>query len=817
MRTLLEDLRYGLRMLRKNPGFTVVAVLTIALGIGANTALFSVVNGVLLNPLPYPQPDQLVTLHESKPNFDRGSISFPNFLDWQRENRTFSSMAVARGTGFNLTGLGDAEQVNGQLISGDFFRVLGVKTVIGQSFTSEEDQPGRAPVALISAAFWQRKFSSAPDVLEKSITLDGKDYAIGAVIPASFNLALPGFRGVDIYVPIVHWNNPLLLNRGAGLGIHGIGRLKPGVPIEQARADMDRVARNLTAAYPADDKGVGVALVPLKELMTGGVRPFLLALLTAVGFVLMIACVNVANLMLARSTTRAREFAVRAALGAGRGRVVRQVLTESVLLAGAGGILGTLFAAWGTQAALGLLPTALPRAEEVGLDARVLIFTMLVSLAAGILFGLAPALKTARHDLNTTLKEGGRGASVERHRTQSAFVVAEIALALVLLTGAGLMIRSLARLWNVDPGFNPRNVLTFGLSLSPSMTNASPDAIRSYLREFDNKLEGLPGVQVASLSWGAFPLTGDDERVFWIDGQPKPASQNDMNWTLEYIVEPDYLKTMGIMLQRGRFLSQRDNERAPLVVVVDDVFARQYFPRQDPIGKRIAFNDYSSPAEIVGVVGHVKQWGLDSDDTQPLRAQVYLSLMQLPDKIMVLVPGGMGAAVRSKDASPGVFDSIRRTSKQMSDQQIIYSAQTMDEVIAGSLAARRFSMIIFGAFAVLALVLASIGIFGVTSYLVGQRTREIAIRMALGAERPHILRLVLGPGGRLALAGVGVGLAAAFGLTRLMASLLYGVAPTDPMTFGAVALLLILVALAACYIPARRASKVDPLVALRWE
>ena len=817
MRILLEDLRYGFRILRKSPGFTIVAVLTMALGIGANTALFSVVNGVLLNPLPYPQPEQLVTLHESKPNFERGSVSFPNFLDWQKDNHTFSALAIGRSYGFNLTGLGDAEQVTGELVSGDFFRLLGVKPVIGRSFTSEEDQLGRAPSALISAAFWQRKFSSSPDVLGKAITLDGKDYAIVGVIPASFNLAMPGFRPSDLYVPIVHWSNPWLLKRSAGLGIHGIGRLKPGIPIEQARADMDRVTRNLTAAYPDDDKGIGATLVPLKEQMTGRVQPFLFALLAAVGFVLMIACVNVANLMLARSTTRSREFAVRAALGAGRGRIVRQLLTESVLLAGAGGGLGLLLAAWGTQIALGLLPTALPRAEEVRLDNHVLVFTMIISLLAGILFGLAPAMRTARHDLNAKLKEGGRGASGQRHRTQSFFVVAEMALALVLLVGAGLMIRSLTRLWSLDPGFNPRNVLTFGLSLPPSMATTSPDAIRSYLREFDNKLEGLPGVQAASLSWGAFPLAGDDERLFWVDGQPKPASQNDMNWTLEYIVEPDYLKTMGILLQRGRFLSQRDNEHAPLVVVVDDIFARQYFPGQNPIGERIDFNDYSGPAEIVGVVGHVKQWGLDSDDTQPLRAQVYLSLMQLPDKVMALVPGGINVAVRSKDASPGLFDSIRRTSKQMNDQQIIYSAQTMDEIISGSLAERRFSMILFGAFATLALILASIGIFGVTSYLVGQRTREIAIRMALGAEQREILRLILGPGGRLAMAGVGLGLAAAFGLTRLMASLLYGVGATDPITFGAVALLLILVALAACYIPARRASKVDPLVALRWE
>jgi len=817
VRTLLEDLRYGFRMLRKSPGFTIVAVLTMALGIGANTALFSVVNGVLLNPLPYPEPDQLVTLHESKPNFARGSISYPNFLDWQKDNRTFSSLAVGRTSGFNLTGLGDAEQVTGELVSGDFFRLLGVKPVIGRSFTSDEDQMGRAPVVLISAAFWQRKFSSASDVLGKTLTLDGKDHSIVGVIPASFNLVMPGFRTSDLYVPVVLWSNPLLMKRGAGLGIHGIGRLKPGVPIEQARADMQRVTSNLASAYPDDDKGIGASLVPLKQQMIGRVQPFLLALLAAVGFVLMIACVNVANLMLARSTARTREFAVRAALGAGRGRIMRQLLTESVLLALFGGGLGWLLAAWGTQAALGLLPTALPRAEEVKLDGHVLLFTLVISLIAGILFGLAPALKTARHDLNSTLKEGGRGASTERHRTQSVFVVLEMALSLVLLIGAGLMIRSLTRLWSVDPGFNPSNVLTFGLSLSPSMITASPAAIRSYLRDFDNKLEGLPDVQAASLSWGAFPLAGDDERLFWIDGQPKPASQNDMNWTLEYIVEPDYVKTMGIQLQRGRFLSPRDNEHTPLAVVVDDVFARQYFPHEDAVGKRINFSDYSNPAEIVGVVGHVKQWGLDSDDTQQLRAQAYLSLIQLPDKVMALVPGGMNVAVRAKDTSPSLFDSIRRVSKQMNDQQIIYSAQTMDEIISGSLAARRFSMILFGAFATLALVLASIGIFGVTSYVVGQRTREIAIRMALGAEQRQILRLILGPGGKLAMAGVALGLAAAFGLTRLMASLLYGVGATDPITFGAVALLLILVAFVACYIPARRASKVDPLVALRWE
>jgi predicted permease len=817
MQTLIEDLRYGLRMLRKSPGFAVVTVLTLALGIGANTALFSVVNGVLLNPLPFHDPDQLVALSESKPNFAQGSISYPNFLDWQKDNHTFSAMAIARNYGFSLTGMGVAEQVNAEFISSDFFPLLGVKPVTGRTFAPGEDQVGAGPVALISAGFWQRKFSGAPDVLGKGLTLNGKDYTIVGVIPATFHLVAPSFQDRELYVPIGQWNNNLLPNRGAGLGIHGFGRLKPGITIEQAQADMDAVTRNLATAYP-DDKGISANLVPLKQRMVGRkVQSFLFVLLAAVGFVLLIACVNVANLLLARSTGRMREFAVRAALGASRGRVVRQLLTESVLLAIAGGTLGLLLAAWGTRAALGVLPTALPRAEEVGLDARVLVFTMAISVLAGILFGLAPAFKTSQPDLHATLKEGGRGASGTRHRAQDVFVVVEMAMALVLLIGAGLMIRSLTHLWRVDPGFDPRNVLTFSLTLPPSMMTATPEAVRANIRALDEKLASVPGVRAASLIWGAFPLSDDDERVFWLEGQPKPASENDMSWTLDYIVDPGYLKAMGIPLEHGRFLSAHDNEHTPLVIAIDDVFARKFFPNQDPIGKRININGYSKPAEIVGIVGHVKQWGLDSDDKQELRSEMYLSFMQMADEAMVLVPAGVDVVVRSEANAPGLFDSIRHASEQMSREQVIYAPQTMNQIVSGSLVTQRFSMILLGIFAALALVLASVGIYGVISYVVGQRAHEIGIRLALGAERLHILRLILGRGGRLALAGVGLGLASALGLTRLMASLLYGVRATDPLTFAGVAFLLILIALAACYIPARRATKVDPMVALRYE
>ena len=816
LETCWQDLRFSMRMLRKSPGFTAVAVLTLALGIGANTALFSVVNGVLLNPLPYPHSEQLVTIHESKPNFDRGSISYPNFRDWQKNNRTFASMAIARGYGYSLTGLGDAEQVRARFISSDFFPLLGVNPVLGRNFSPGEDEIGAAPIAMISAGLWKRKFGSSPSALGKALTLDGKDYTIVGVTPQNFDLFLTNSNLADIFVPIGQWSNPLLPNRGAGLGIHGVGRLKPGISIEQARADMDRVTSNLAAAYPEADKGIGASLVPIRQDLLGDVQPILLVLLGAVAFVLLIACVNVANLLLARSTARTREFAIRAALGAGKRRLIAQIITESVLLALAGGGLGLLLAHWGTQAALGALPAELPRAAEIQLDSHVLFFTLAISLLAGILFGLAPALKTAHLRLNDTLKESGRGTST-RLRTQSVFVVVEMALALVLLAGAGLMVRTVTHLWNVNPGFEPKNVVTFSVAFPPAMTTATLDATRAAVREMDEKLSSISGVQAVAQTWEGIPLIRDDEQLFWFDTQAKPSNDSEMNWAIHYVVGPGYLNTMGIPLLRGRFFTMQDSEQSPRVVVIDDVFARKYFGSQNPVGHGIVLNSTGKRAEIIGIVGHVNQWGLDSDATQSLRAQLYVPCMQMPDDYIAGVRNGLNMVVRSNLPVPALLDSMRRVSQQMSKDQVIFGAQTMDQIISDSLAARRFSMILFGAFAALALALASVGIYGVISYLVGQRTQEIGIRLALGARRADVLRLVLSQGTKMAGLGVLIGLAASLALTRLMAKMLYGVSPSDPLTFFAVAAILTLVALAASYIPARRAMRVDPVVALRYE
>lgn len=819
MTQVLQDLRFAIRMLTKSPGFTAVAILTLALAIGANTALFSVINGVLLNPLPYPQPEQLITLHQSKPNFNTGSISYPNFLDWQKDNHTLSSMAVSRGYSFSVTNLGKAEQIQGQFVTSDFFPILGVKPVIGRSFEPSDDQKGATPVAMVSAGFWKRKLSGDSNIVGKSLTLDGKEFTIIGVVPSDFALTVDSFSASDVYAPVVQWNNDLLFNRGAGLGFHGIGRLKPDVSLGQARADFATVTKNLAGAYPDINKGTGAALIPFKQSIIGDVQPILLVLFCAVGFVLLIACANIANLLLARASGRAREFAVRAALGASKSRLIGQLLTESILLGILCGACGLLLASWGTHAALKALPETLPRAGEVGIDLRVLVFTASIALLAGILFGLVPALKISRINLQDSLKEGGRGASGARKGAHSVLVVVEMALALVLLIGAGLTLRSLVQLWNVNPGFNPQNVLFFGFSLSPSSLKTSPAAIRAAFRNSEAAIAATPGVQAVSLTWGAFPMSVDDEWLFWLAGQPKPTTRSEMNWVIDYVVDPDYLRIMRTPLRSGRFFSEQDDENAPKVVVIDEVLAQKYFGDKNPIGQRLflEIGEGDMEAEIVGVVAHVKQWGLDTDDTESLRSQLYFPFMQLPDATMALAPMGMGAVVRSRGAVPGVFDAIRQSVQQVNSDEVVANAQTMDEIISSSIASRRFSMILLGTFAALALLLSSIGIYGVVSYLVGRQTREIGIRIALGAQRRDVLRLILGDGAKMALIGVVAGVVAALGLTRLMRSVLYGVSATDPVTFAAVVVVLTSVALAACYLPARRAMRVDPMIALRYE
>jgi predicted permease len=810
MADLWQDLRYGARMLLKNPGFSVVVVLMLALGIGANAALFSVINGVLLNPLPYPQPEQLVALNQLTPNVAAGAISYPNFLDWQKENQTFSAMAVSRQSSFALLGTGEAERVRGRRCTANLFSVLGVRPVLGRDFAPGEDAPGAGPVVIISAELWQRRFGAASDVPGKSLTVDDRSYTIVGVLPASFSL----YRGTDVYVPMGQWGNSGLQNRSAGLGLQGIGRLKPGGTLAQAQADLDGVMRRLAETYPEANRGVGAAVTPLKERLVGDVGPSLWMLLGAVGFVLLIACVNVSNLLLARATGRTREFAIRAALGAGQWRLLRQSLTESILLALAGGALGLLLAALGTRAALNILPTGLPRTDEVGLDALVLFFTAAISLFTSVLAGLAPALKTSQRHLAETLKESGRGAGGGRHRAQGVLVAVEVALALVLLIGAGLMIRTLSALWQVDPGFRPDNVLTFGLSFPPSMRALTPEGKRAALRDLSDRLNSMPGVKAASFSLLASLMQNGSSSFFWLNDQPKPASTNEMPRTLVYGVEPGYLTAMGILLKQGRFFTAQDETGTEAVVVIDEVFARQYFPNTNPIGKRINLVFNQSPSEIVGVVGHVKQWGLDADDGHALRAQLYLPFRQLgwnsEADVVVRVEGAPGKATAP-------FDALRRVVQSQHKDNVIYDARTMNEVIADSLARRRFAMILLNAFAVVALVLSSIGLYGVISYLVGQHTHEFGIRLALGAHRRDVLLLVLSQGMKMTLGGVMLGLLVALGLTRLLAQMLYGVSATDPLTFAGIALLLVAVALAACFVPAWRATQVEPLVALRCE
>ncbi len=812
MMSFWQDIRYGLRVLLKNPGFTAIAVLTLALGIGANTALFSVVNGVLLNPLPFPNPDRLVAVYSKTAEFQESSISYPNFLDWVKDNHSFSKLGAFRGEEYNMTGEGEPERLHGHMISADFFPALGVNPILGRYFLPEEDKPGAAPVAIIGDGLWKRKFGFSRDVLGKRIALNGKGYTVIGVAKSQIADLSPS----DVYVPIGQWTEPTFLNRGISMGTNAIGRLKPGVTFEQASADMRSAGANLATAYPETNKDTSVTLVPLKTDVVGSVRGILLVLLGAVSFVLLIACANVANLLLARATGRSREFAIRAALGASPGRVIRQLLTESVMLSITGGAIGLLLAKWGTKALLAALPETLPRVEDIGIDGHVLLFTVGISVVTGIVFGLVPALKTLRPDMHETLKEGGRGSSGSRHRTQSVFVAVEMAMAVVLLIGAGLMIRSLAALWSINPGFSPKNVFEFSIS-STFGQGVTADQLRTKYRETLRQIRNVPGVEDVAMTGGSLPMSGDSELPFWVEGKPKPATEQEMSLALFYLVTPQYQDAMRIPLERGRLFTDRDDEHAPMVMLVDADFAHTYFPNEDPIGKRVNLAFLNFQAEIVGVVGHVEHWGLGSKQNQNLQAQMYLPLWQVPDPFWTLLQHGGEYVARTAGTPMGVVNSIRQAAQGVDASSVIYEVRPMEDVVASSIATQRLAMMLLSVFSMVALALSAIGIYGVISYLAAQRTHEIGVRMALGASSADVLRMVLGEGMRITLVGVGIGIVAALGLTRLIAKIIYGVGAADPITFGLVAVLLTGVALLACYIPARRAMRVDPIIALRYE
>jgi predicted permease len=802
-----QDLRYALRMLRKSPGFTAIAVLTLALGIGANTAIFSVVNAVLLQQIPFPDSGRVMILHRDQ----GGSIPYSEFRDLQTQNQSFDPIALWRRDSFNLTGSGDTERVPVRMISADFFSILGVQPLAGRMFRADEDRQGATPGALLSEGLWRRKFAGDANILGKNISLSGHDYTIIGIMPE-----LKYFSKSDVYLAIGQWAEPSFYRRGYGFGTIALGRLKPGVSLVQARADLNRIANNLATAYPKEDTGLKFSAVSLRESSVGGLQQTLLLLFGAVGFVLLITCVNVANLLLARANSRKREIAVRMAMGAGRLRMIRQLLTETVLLATLGGACGLLLAMWGTRAILAVAPEGLVASGGAASDARVLIFTLLISMLTGIFFGILPALKTSRPDLQKTLKEGGRGSSGGHRRVQSLLIVSEVALAMVLLVGAGLMIRSLNRIWAVDPGFDPHNLLTFSISLSPTKATNGPKT-RAMYSQLLNGLDALPGVESAAVNFGNLPLTGDSDIPFWREDRKRPNSENQMPDAMWYAVSPEYISVMKIPLLRGRFFTSRDIEAAPAVAVIDEKMARKLFPNEDPLGKQLHLTFFEEAVQIVGIVGDVKHNGLVASADDETQFQLYMPFRQIPDALMPILGNNVSTVLRTSLPPLQLASAVRQEVKAVDQQQVMYGENTMDKILEGSLAFRRFSMLLMEVFAALALVLACVGIYGVISYLAGQRTHEIGIRMALGAEPRHVLLLVLSRGMLLQLLGVGAGIAIGLPLMRLLSSMLFDVKPTDPLTFAGVAIILFTVGLLACYIPARRASRVDPLVALRYE
>ncbi len=809
LETMWQDLRYGARVLLKNPGFTLIAVVTLSLGIGANTAIFSVVNAVLLRPLPFENPDQLVMIWQTNP--ERGIlqdlVSSPNLHDWQQQSRTFGQIAAFNPRGFSLTGTDEPEQLPGTFVSVELFPMLGASPLLGRNFLPDEGRPGGNRAVIISFALWQRRFGGDPNLVGKSLTLNDAIYTVVGIMPAKFQFPIQGQFPIpvsEVWAPLAI--DPAQVNRG-DRGLFTIGRLQPGVSIEEAQAEMDTIAQRLAEQYPDSNRGIGVHIVGYHQQLTGNLRAALLILLGAVVFVLLIACANVANLLLARAATRQRELAIRTALGAGRSRLMRQLLTESVLLSLLGGALGLALALWNFNAIVAALPAHMPRAAEIQIDRQVLVFTFAVAVMTAVIFGLVPALQASSLNLNEALKEsGGKGTGgFVRHRVRSLLVVTEVALALVLLVGAGLLIKSFHRMQQVNAGFNPENVLSVPVVI-PQSRYPDGNARAAFINRIMEKMKALPGVQaVAGVT--ILPLSGEySSASFIVEGQTvSPEGRNVANMRA---ATPDYFRVMGIPIIKGRGFTEQDHSDAPTVVIINESFERLYFPDEEPIGKRVISPASSNgiPMTIVGVVGDVRNGGPEDEP----RPEFYYSYFQNPIRFMFM-------AIRTSAEPAGLIPAIRREIWSEDKDLPLASISTLEQMLSKTTAQRRFNLLLLGLFSGLAFVLAVVGIYGVVSYAVTQRTHEIGLRLALGAQPGDVRKLVIRQGMIPVVTGIAIGLSGALALTRLMKSLLFGVSATDPLTFVGLSLLLVVVALVACWIPAGRATKVDPMVALRYE
>ncbi len=819
MQTLWQDLRYSARLLLKDPGFTLIAVLTLGLGVGANTAIFSVVNGVLLRPLPYHEPEHIVTLL----NDGRFPVSPANFLDFRANSQSFAQMAAAEAWGGALTGADRPEAISGLRMGEGLFSMLGEQPLLGRTLQSEDYQPGKDHVLVLSHKLWQRAFGGDPNVIGRQISLSGESYAVVGVMPARFQFPPFWSTRAEMWAPL-DLRPRATTRRGSSLRV--FARLKPGVTPQQAQAEVDAMNKRLALAYPEANTGLNIRVDPLNEKVVGNIRLALLVLSGAVGFVLLIACANVACLTLARSAARQREAAVRVALGASRWRVVRQLLTESLLLSLGGAAVGILLAVWGVEWLTTLLAgnssgfsVRLPRLNEIRIDAAALGFTLAVSLATSLLFGLAPAVAASKPDLNKTLKESGRGTSGGRRRLRETLVVAELALALVMLIGAGLLMNSFLKLQSVDPGFNPRNVLTMTVSLAGASQYVGP-AREAFYRQLTDRLTGLPGIESAS-AINHLPLAGDTWGTpLTIEGRPLPPPGQEVGATFR-VSRPGYFRTMGIPMRAGRDFNERDTPDAPGVVILNETIARRHWPAEEPIGKRVTLDDPRDNSRapqwftVVGVVKDAKQ----NSWTDAAPNEIYLPFQQSRGfysgtaghfAAMTIV---IRAAVEPQSLARSAEETVRSLDRNLPVSGVV----TMEQVIADTLWQPRFNLQLIGIFASLAMTLAAIGLYGVMSYSVAQRAREVGLRMALGAQRGDVMKLVVGQGMKLAFAGVASGLLASVALTRLMERLLFEVSATDFSTFALISALLTIVALLACWIPARRATKVDPMIALRCE